>query len=204
MVYDSKGGEIVLFGGTAGRWVGSIYQGGFNDLWSYDPAANAWTQLPTTGEVPSARSGAGLVYDSAASKLILFGGSAEYVEESPEPYTLNDLWAYDPVAGTWTELHPTGKVPSARWLFGMAYDPACCLTILFGGSVMDADLPYPETLWAYDSAANAWKKLQPAGRFPYGRQGPAMVYDPTIGGLVMFGGFNVANGHLSGTWTLTP
>ena len=39
--------------------------------------------------------------------MILFGGASGRT-------LLNDTWAYDLAANTWTELKPTGTVPSAR------------------------------------------------------------------------------------------
>jgi hypothetical protein len=187
MVCDTQSGRVIL------------YEGQSNELWSYDPVLNHWTQLHAAGGRPRDREGAGVAFDSRTSRVLVFGGNeAAATELSP----MDDLWAYDISASSWTALDPTGEKPVARTNPVLAYDPAGGLTILFGGEAMDS---YPETLWAYDSAANAWKKLQPAGRFPYGRYGAAMVYDPKIGGMVMFGGHGSAPpGYLSGTWALTP
>ena len=95
----------------------------------------------------------------------------------------------------------------------MVYHPGCGLLILFGGRSSvggTVGKPYPETLWAYDSAANTWTSLDPPGRFPYGRMFHAMVYESKSGKIVMFGGYNYVlelekgMGFLSGTWILTP
>ena len=42
--------------------------------------------------------------------MILFGGP------DAEGQAKDDTWAYDPAANTWTELKPTGAVPSAALL----------------------------------------------------------------------------------------
>ena len=208
MVYDSRDGKILLFGGDPNRMVyedEQLSHDAYNDLWAYDPVLNSWTQLHPSGDAPYHRSGAGMVFDPAVNRVILFGGlQGRTTEFTP----MDDLWSYDLATDAWTRLHPAGNVPSARSDMAMDYDPACCLTILFGGATMDSmespDLPFPETLWAYDSAKNAWTKLEPAGRFPYGRMSAAMVYDASIGGMVMFGGVGKPSGYLSGTWALTP
>jgi hypothetical protein len=204
LAYDSRNGKVLLFGGDPDTMVnvdGQPSHAALNDLWSYDPVLNGWTESRPAGDLPFDRSAAGLAYDPAADKLILFGGAQG---NTTELTPLEDLWSYDLAAGTWSRLHPAGDVPTARSFSALVYDPACGLSILFGGVTDDVDLLYPETLWAYDSAANTWKKLEPAGRFPYGRQGLAMIYDAKIGGMVLFGGYNLDQGYLSGTWTLTP
>ena len=80
MVYDSVAGKVILFGG----WGGSI----LDDTWAYDPAANEWAELTAVGTTPSARSSHCMVYDSAASEVVLFGGSS--ATDSP----FGDTWAF--------------------------------------------------------------------------------------------------------------
>jgi hypothetical protein len=46
-----------------------------------------------------------LIYDYAAGKFILFGGSNGSIVLN-EATPLNDTWAYDPSANAWTELNP--------------------------------------------------------------------------------------------------
>ena len=49
MVYDTKAGMVVLFGG-------SPLKGGIklNDTWSYDLTLNSWAELQPSGVVPPA------------------------------------------------------------------------------------------------------------------------------------------------------
>ena len=98
-----------------------------NDTWAYDPAANAWTELKPAGTLPAPRSAQSMAYDLTSGRLIMFGGldSAGTV--------LDDAWAYDPVANTWTELEPSGTQPVARAGHVMVYDPASGRLIMFGG-----------------------------------------------------------------------
>ena len=49
--------------------------------------------------------------------------------------SLDDTWAYDPTANTWTELEPSGTLPSARSGQSMTYDPARGRLIMFGGGL---------------------------------------------------------------------
>ena len=61
----------------------------------------------------------------------MFGGRSGSGADSVE--FLNDTWAYDPVANTWTELDPSGTLPPARAMHAMACDPVANRLIVFGG-----------------------------------------------------------------------
>jgi N-acetylneuraminic acid mutarotase len=184
MVYDSDGGTVILFGGVgdAGR---------FDDTWAYDPNANTWTDLNPIGILPSARSGHAIVYEPLSGRVILFGGYDGSL-------LLNDTWAYEPAANTWTALDPAGDVPSPRGNHRMVYDSGLGRVILFGG--YDGNTELGDT-WAYDPVANTWSELHPTGSVPAGREEHAMVYDPTGGRVVLFGGFDATDADLNDTWS---
>jgi N-acetylneuraminic acid mutarotase len=126
--------------------------------------------------------------------VILFGGW-----DNAHGIDLNDTWAYDPAANTWTKLNPAGDVPSARDHVAMAYDPVADKVILFAGC--DAGGNDFNDTWAYDPAANAWTKLNPTGSVPLGRDDHAMVYDSSTGKVILFAGQISSNGtDLNDTW----
>jgi N-acetylneuraminic acid mutarotase len=158
MVYDSLTGKVILFGG---------YDGGFlDDTWAYDPAANTWTELKPSGETPPGRYGQCMVYDPASAKVILFGGDRPWVNPAGRTttYSLDDLWAYDPVANTWTELEPSGEEPLGRAYSSLVYDYAVNKVILFGGlngSILLNEFTVLNDTWAYDSSTNSWTELNP-------------------------------------------
>jgi N-acetylneuraminic acid mutarotase len=195
MVYDSTTGKVILFGGA-----GSSY---FNDTWDYDPTTNAWTNLKPTGSLPSVRSGQSLAYDSGTGKVILFGGwdGTSY---------FNDTWAYDPSANAWTNLKPTGILPSVRSSHSLVYDPGTGKVILFGGMIAVEDAKtdsevadvYDDT-WAYDPAANTWTNLKPAGSLPGARADHSMVYDSGTSRMLLFGGWDGKESH-DDTWAYDP
>jgi hypothetical protein len=103
-----------LFGGVGYDSGGAFVN--LNDLWKYDPAAGAWTfvsGLPTgnapgvygmqgtaaAGNMPGARSQAVGWHDSSGA-LWLYGGSG--YDSTGLLGSLNDLWKFDPLGGTWT------------------------------------------------------------------------------------------------------
>jgi len=102
--------------------------------------------------------------------------------------------------GTWTNLGPTGDLPSARST-SMVCDAASAKVILFGGHAMER---YPDTAcgdtWAYDPTANTWTNLHPAGSLPPVRWGAPMVYDPDADKVILFGGGDSGSTSLGDTW----
>lgn len=87
------------FGGTDGvTW--------FNDVWSYYPHTNSWTQLECIGYIPAAREGhaAALVGDV----MYIFGGRTE------EGNDLGDLAAFRITSRRWYTFQNMGPSPSPR------------------------------------------------------------------------------------------
>ena len=126
-----------------------------------------------------------MAYDSDTGKAILFGGFSGSVTGGAGSTSLdsvqvyNDTWTYDPVAGTWTQLKPSGLMPSGRSFHAMVYDSLSKRVILFGGA--DASTEEGVLLndtWSYDPSANIWTEMKPEGPLPPARSQHAMVCDP--------------------------
>ncbi|KAL6237647.1 hypothetical protein BDW75DRAFT_70669 [Aspergillus navahoensis] len=91
--------KLYLFGGTNGlQW--------FNDVWSYDPRTNSWTQLDCVGFIPTPREGhaAALVNDV----MYVFGGRTD------EGVDLGDLAAFRITTRRWYSFQNMGPAPSPR------------------------------------------------------------------------------------------
>lgn len=91
--------KLYLFGGTNGvKW--------FNDVWSYDPRANAWTEIDCVGFIPTPREGhaAALVNDV----MYVFGGRTD------EGVDLGDLSAFRITTRRWYSFQNMGPAPSPR------------------------------------------------------------------------------------------
>ncbi|KAI9769361.1 MAG: hypothetical protein M1840_004062 [Geoglossum simile] len=91
--------KLFLFGGTNGfQW--------FNDVWSYDPRSNLWTQLDCIGYIPTAREGhaAALVNDV----MYIFGGRSE------DGSDLGDLASFRISSRRWYTFQNMGPSPSPR------------------------------------------------------------------------------------------
>jgi hypothetical protein len=209
MAYDSLDKKVILFGGW-GESSGGVL---LNDTWSYDPAVNAWTELHPAGALPTARFGHAMVYDPASGQAIMFGGRQDEIGASGD--ALNDTWAYDPVANTWTELHPAGALPLARCGHAMVLDSDTGRIVLFGGESspvsgsmsalnLGPPTPYADT-WTYDPVAKVWSERNPAGKVPSPRSNHVMAYDAAMGKMILFGGWTTGGGpKLNDTWAYDP
>jgi uncharacterized protein (TIGR03437 family) len=117
LAYDSANQQVVLFGGT-GNFQNHVAA---NDTWTWD--GSNWTeQFPTS--IPPLRYAHAMVYDSAQSHSVMFGGFDEQLN------SYDDTWVWD--GSNWTEELPQTSPPS-RAYHSMAYDSAHGLAVLFGG-----------------------------------------------------------------------
>lgn len=118
-------------------------------------------------------------------KLWVFGGSLGNNTATMS----NDLWAFDAVAGTFTQLIADGAVgsPPARGRAAIAWNPLTSRLVVFGGNTRGATPTLLNDTWEYDPATNAWTQLNPANS-PSPRQWSAMAFDPALSGMVLFGG----------------
>jgi N-acetylneuraminic acid mutarotase len=194
MIYDPSAHRVIVFGGEGGTGMAPAF---FGDTWAYDPRTNTWTDLHPSGTLPSGRAWQSTAYDSSTRQVVMFGGGTRFD-------LLNDTWAYDLAANTWTKLSPSGSLPSARANQAMAYDPDTAQVIMFGGSDGYADDLLDDT-WAYDPSVNTWTDLKPSGSLPSGRDYYWMAYDPPSGRVIMIGGYNNAGSSgRNDAWAYTP
>jgi hypothetical protein len=181
LAYDEARGEVVLFGGETGEGSGT------NDTWTFD--GTAWTELdPPTR--PPARYGASMVFDSARSVIVLFGGL--------NGVFMNDTWTWD--GTTWTDVTPAIS-PTPRYSEALAYDRRAGQVVLFGGYVrkMASCKPLHDT-WTWDGTA--WTHQHPTVH-PGARNSGGMVYDAAVERSVLFGGVTCRAGrvtYLDSTW----
>jgi hypothetical protein len=117
MALDPRSGRIFLFGGQTD---GIPFLG---DLWSFDPAANAWTELAVAG--PSARNLYSMVAVDQPAAL-LFGGRSE-------AGALNDIWVLDFLSDSWLQLAAAAEPPAARSGHDAAWLPVRNAMVMFGG-----------------------------------------------------------------------
>ncbi len=189
-VWDPNGGQMLVFGGIGGSFES------FNDVWSYQPSTNAWTELSPNvlfsfGLVPEGRFYHSAVWDPTNAQMLVFAGA------SPQYGLLDDLWSYDPGADVWTELEPPGFIPPARLSQGAVWDPVRSRMLVFAGGCGGC---YLDDFWSYDPAENAWSRVPVSGNAkPGARGGHSAVWESTHGEMLVFGG-----SVLNDVWTFQP
>jgi hypothetical protein len=182
-IYDSLRDRLLIFGGHNGSFL--------NDVWALSLAGSpAWTQLAPNGTPPSPRYGHSAIYDPLRDRIIMFGGD--------DGIRLNDVWTLS-LAGTptWTELAPSGTLPSPRSFHDAIYDPVRDRMLVFGGN----DGSYLNEVWALSLAGTPnWSQLAPSGPMPKSRSGAA-IYEPDHDRMVIFGG-SAGSSLLNDVWAL--
>jgi len=172
--------QLVLFGGNKGNTI-------YGDTWTRTGAT--WTQQHPAA-APSARTGAGLVYDAATQQLLLFGGGA-----TPAGPFSADTWVWN--GTTWTLLRPATS-PPGREFGDLVYDAATKTVVLFAGWHGS----YLDDTWSWDGTN--WTPLSPPaspGTDVFAWQG---AYDAASHQLLLFGGDRgKKNPALDGTWEWT-
>ena len=182
-------GRLVVFGG-------SNYNTGIRrETHLFDPSTNAWTTLTARRTDPSARVEARMVWDPDIGRIVLFGGRDNRA-------TLQDTWAFDPVAKTWTALVTSCRritCPPARWGQGMVWSSALHRVLMFGGVTTGETLL--NDLWAFDG--KAWARISTASQ-PSARYLMGIAEDQATGRVLLYGGANHTLSGLADTWSLNP
>lgn len=119
-VYDSLRNRMVVFGGFRD---GASLQ----ETWELDLTGTpGWTYVVPGGASPPHRNSHSAVYDPIRDRMVVFGGEDGGYQD--------DAWALslmDPMA--WSELHPTGSSPKARYDHTAIYEWKHDVMVVFGG-----------------------------------------------------------------------
>lgn len=168
MAYDSGRDRVVMFQ--------TVTSGFPTETWEWDGAA--WARVSTAG--PGERSAAGMCYDSARQRTVLFGGS---------PSASGETWEWD--GASWSLVGTSGP---GRYFHGMAYDPVRQRTVIHGG--FRPGVGRLADTWEWDGST--WTQVATTGPGP--RQQHVMTFDPARGRVVLFGGYGAANSAKGDLW----
>lgn len=165
------------------------------DLWSFDLAGLAWTELDLSG--PKARSGSATAPSHDGSGFYYFGGESD-------DSIFSDLWWFDFASASWRELTPRGgETPAKRAGVAAAIDALGRFVISHGH---DGDTLYDDT-WAYDPTAETWTDISPAPELrPMARYGHDLLALAGYGVLLLTGGCSEGIGPCpqGDLWSLDP
>jgi hypothetical protein len=165
MIYDSKRGRVVLFGGHNGNT-------DLNDTWIYQNGD--WVPLLTV-HTPTPRFLAGGAYDAARDRFVVFGGNQHSADGKIT--SIYDTWEFD---GTdWVQTSASGPAVLKPIL---VYDAARNQTIMLGVNDKSETLMY-----AYDPSDASWKQLKPT-TLPACANEATMVFDDATQKVFFTGG----------------
>jgi hypothetical protein len=141
--WDDEHEVAVIFGG----------EGSSQGTLVYDPYTNGWTQMKPARQ-PEGRSGGNMTYDAASKVHVLFG-----TQFGDDPAT----WAYDLRKNEWRELKPAASPPSKENDAVLKYDAVgkVVVAIVKRTEGKDEQSKHELQTWAYDPAANTWKRMNP-------------------------------------------
>ena len=129
-----------------------------------------------------------MTYDGATGNVVLFGG----IDDAGP---LADTWTWNGTTKTWTQMNPVTS-PAPRFA-PTAYDESTQSLVLYGGNNINSTVVYNDT-WIWNGAN--WIQRAPAVS-PTARAEANMAYDPSIGMVVLFGGFAGSwENSLNDTW----
>lgn len=159
-----------------------------------------FTNTGATG-APGTRRSTGAAVESTATvdRVWIFGGFAGVAG------TKNDLLSLDTGSNAWTTVI-AGGVPSIRERHALAWDPIGDAVVVFGGSyTMIVNPTFYDALYVYRPATNAWTLIPKVGNWPAARRDTALVWIPTLGKFLLYGGANgTGTGNRFGDlWLLT-
>ncbi|MBK9097680.1 MAG: T9SS type A sorting domain-containing protein [bacterium] len=145
--------KIYVFGGSMAQFGTSS-----STVYEFDLQTGNWTQK---ADMPDNIGGAGI---AVVGELIYIIGGTHKASSSGDPTAkpVSTIWAYDPVAETWTQK---ADLPTARLLLS-----ACVIDgkiYAIGGTTENWENVFYKVVEVYDPAANIWtqKADMPTGRW---------------------------------------
>jgi hypothetical protein len=201
VAYDEDSERMLLFGGRclSGQTGGPVYS---NEVYAYSPASNTWAKLGAGGPRPQGRYVQAMAYDSRHHALLIFGGRffASF-EPGTQVTQYDDVWQFNVDSGTWKEL--TSAEP-----FPLTYAPVAAYDVETGKTVVQVEMERngrrESILETYDPSRGTLTECSVAGASPSPRQSPALMYDPELQALLMWGGVEVADGKFSTNESASP
>lgn len=172
IVYDSESDRIIMFGGFDMTKYTFVHE-----TWVYDKTDKSWKNMQPKKH-PSGRNYVGMVYDSKADRVVLWGDW----QKNYTPGTDDSVWTYDYNTNIWEEHKHRNDGPVVRDYMTLAYDEKADKIVMYGGYEYGND----ET-WTYDLNTDTWQQMQPEDN-PGVISRYAMVYAKDANKVILFGG----------------
>jgi hypothetical protein len=140
-----------------------------------------WRRVaPVEGPAPLPRSAGTAIFDPIARRMVIFAGESDHG-------LLNDVWAFDLLTSSWSEVATTEAKPEPRLGANAVYDPNGHQMVIWAGQ--QGSRFFNDT-WALDLQRLEWRDVSPpSGSRPRARYGAGAVFDPLERAMVQFAGF---------------
>lgn len=198
---DEAAGRAYAFGGRFRKEGRTGEYKLFGDLWAFDFATRAWTELDDgKGDGPKPRYYPASAWDASAGLFYIWGGATNADPLVIQP--TDELWSWDGEA--WAEVPTTGDKPSTRVFFGNSYDPVRNRLIVFGGQKGDFQSLAYNDFYALDLDDFTWTRLHDGeGLAPSTRMHAHLAYDAPRDRYLLFGG-HTDIGDMNDMWSFDP
>jgi hypothetical protein len=200
LIYDSLQQKVLAY--LAVATCGDPFS---NSIWAYDATANAFTREwwsgggaagfpcpdPVVYVIPP--NGPGdrhptqqMAYDTRRDELVIVGGVEDHFKcdgVSQGTCMYNDTWTFSSSSRTWT-FDGTNPPSLGRRIEGAAaYDSVHDVVVLFGGTKTGGT---DSNTWEFHPSTSTWVKAATSGPPPRLRN--TLIYDPSIGKVLCYGG----------------
>ena len=131
LIYDPVRDRLLVVGGNT--VAGTFLPPPPIDVWALSLTGNpTWSQITPAGTPPAGRLRFTTIYDPIRDRVLMFGGHLGGTSSNQT----NTVWELS-LSGSpaWTQLWPTGTLPSARYAHVAVYDPVRDRMIIHGGSI---------------------------------------------------------------------
>lgn len=181
---DDQGVYAYLFGGLA-------QTGALDDLWRLDLASGGWERLDPAGDRPAARFGHVGVWAPGVG-LVVWSGQAGST-------FFDDIWAFEPGAGSWRRLPDAGDRPAARYGSCGAIDAQGRLWVSHGFT----DSGRFDDTRVYDFTSQSWSAVAMVGEVPIKRCLHDCLWSAD-GRFLLYAGQTNGEPALGDLWALDP
>ncbi|HEY3450472.1 MAG TPA: PKD domain-containing protein [Myxococcales bacterium] len=199
--WDSAKQRLVIYGGLSKGLFGAFR----DDMWAFDPATTAWTQLTLVNK-PAPRWQMLFQYVPHLDKFFVFSGATGFNSMNTTVTAVDQgMWwvtvDYAGATATFTAIAPSGPVPEGRSEACVGYDAVGHEIYLFSGEKVGAACA---DQWRFDVDSATWTQDAPAS-LPPPRLSAMCAWDRTRKQLLMYGGTDKPGGSmLSDGFTYNP
>ena len=183
--------QMIVYGGLNGGFTPDL-----SDTWSYSLTDDSWTLL-VADSPPGRRYGQVMALDEARDRVILFGGLRQV--DGSGSQDVGDLWAFDLSTKVWSELQPSGPIPSARQFARGDVLPDGRGMILFGGRGAEGFL---NDLWVLEFKDLSWRRVETKEESPAPRFRHTLIIDREAERLWVAFGEGDERVHFADVWSL--